>query len=179
MPDGFALGIQGARFLEIAQVLSAEYVGELSRWNGSPFQWLIGLAPRRKGAIGEKLIDLWLVANGYKVKRATHSGCDRIVNGINFEIKMSTLWGSGIYTFQQLRNQDYAQVFCLGLSPEIVHGWVIPKEVMWEHSLAQHGGKAGVDTKWLQFQAHEPPLWLANYGGSLDDVASVLETLGL
>ena len=128
MSDGFALGAQTALFLDVAQVLSQEYVGELSRWNGSPFQWLIGLAPRRKGAIGEKLVDTWLTRNGFDVKRPKHTGCDRIIEGINFEVKLSTLWGSGIYTFQQLRNQDYAYVFCLGLSPmRYMRGWLLKK----------------------------------------------------
>lgn len=177
MSDSVAVTLQDQLFFEIAQQVSEDYIGELSRWNGSPFQWMIGLAPRRKGAIGEKFIDLWLVKNGYDVKRSQHTGCDRVVNHVNFEIKMSTLWGSGIYTFQQPRNQDYAQVFCLGISPEAVHAWVIPKAVVWDHADPQHGGKLGVDTRWLQFPAHNPPDWLAAYGGSLDQAASVLKSL--
>lgn len=168
---------QTTRFLKIAQLTSQDYIGELSRWNGSPFQWFIGLAPRRKGAIGERMIDLWLTSNGFKVSRPKHTGCDRIVNGVNFEIKLSTLWGSGIYTFQQLRDQDYEQVFCLGLSPEDVHAWVVPKAVMVKKSVAQHGGKLGRDTRWLQFPAYEAPVWIKQYGGTLDQAYEVLLNL--
>ena len=177
MSDGAPLTSQLDLFLSVAQEISQEYTGELSRWNGSPFQWLIGLAPRRKGAIGERLIDTWLTRNGFAVTRPKHTGCARIINDRNFEVKLSTLWGSGIYTFQQLRNQDYEFVSCLGLSPETVHAWVVPKEVMWQHSVSQHGGKTGVDTRWLQFQAHEAPRWLADFGGSLEDAFLVLDRI--
>jgi len=125
-------------------------------------------------AAAERIVDSWLTANGFAVSRAKHSGCDRIVNGINIEIKFSTLWKSGGYKFQQLRDQDYESVFCLGISPAQVHAWLIPKAVAWAHAIPQHGGSVGTDTKWLGFQADSPPSWMSEYGGTL---ASVLEVL--
>ncbi len=165
-----------AKFVQVAEAVSKEYAANLEGWTGSPFLWILTLPSRAKGAAAEKIIDSWLTDNGFRVQRATHSGCDRIVNGINLEIKFSTLWKSGGYKFQQLRNQDYEFVFCLGISPEQVHAWLVPKAVAWEHAIPQHGGSVGTDTKWLGFQADNPPHWMSEYGGSLGDVLSLLKT---
>jgi hypothetical protein len=97
------------------------------------------------------------------------------VNGVNMEIKFSTLWRSGGYKFQQLRDQDYASVFCLGVSPSRVHAWLIPKAVAWQNSIPQHGGSLGTDTKWLGFQADNPPEWMSQYGGTLAQALSVIK----
>jgi hypothetical protein len=163
------------RFIQITDAVSKEYAATLEGWLGSPFAWILTLPSRARGAAGEKIVDSWLTGNGFTVKRATHSGCDRIVNGVNMEIKFSTLWKSGGYKFQQLRDQDYASVFCLGISPAQVHAWLIPKEIAWQHAIPQHGGSLGTDTKWLGFQADNPPLWMQKYGGSLSDVLSMLQ----
>jgi len=109
------------------------------------------------------------------VLRAPHSGCDRVVNCVNMEIKFSTRWEDGSYVFQQLRDQDYSNVFCLGVSPRDVHARIIPKDVLWEHSTPQHGGVNGKDTRWLDFPAASPPAWLTPYGGSLADAVKIIK----
>ena len=142
---------------------------------------LLGYLHFHQGRVGrsvEKIVAQWLTSNECKVSRPSHSGCDRVVNGINMEIKFSTRWKNGGYTFQQLRDQDYSFVFCLGISPNDVHAWLIPKAIAWDHATPQHGGKIGKDTKWLSFPADSPPAWLAAYGGSLADVLKIVRTLG-
>jgi hypothetical protein len=121
---------------------------------------------------------MWLTTNGFIVQRAGHSGFDRIVNGVNLEIKFSTLWQGGGYKFQQLRDQDYEFVFCLGISPERVHAWLIPKGIAWNHASPQHGGSGGTDTRWFGFQAANPPQWMSEFGGSLSDVLALLKAHG-
>jgi hypothetical protein len=166
-----------AKFVQVSEVVSQEYAANLEGWSGSPFVWILTLPSRAKGAAAEKIVDSWLTGNGFDVRRAKHSGCDRIVNGINLEIKFSTLWKSGGYKFQQLRDQDYEFVFCLGISPERVHAWLIPKAIAWEHAIPQHGGSIGTDTKWLGFQADSPPHWMSEYGGTLKQVLACLRKL--
>ena len=163
-------------FIKVTNGLSSEYAERLAPWADSPFAWILTLPSRTRGAVGEKIVAHWLGANGCIVTRPPHSGCDRIVNGINFEIKFSTLWEGGQYVFQQLRDQDYASVFCLGISPHNVHAWIVPKSVAWDHAIPQHGGKEGKDTRWLSFQAGSAPAWLGQYGGSLADVLKVLKS---
>lgn len=179
MPISFALDDpELAKFVQVTEAVSKEYAANLEGWSGSPFAWILTLTSRARGAAGEKIVDSWLTENGFEVRRARHSGCDRIVDGINIEIKFSTLWKSGGYVFQQLRDQDYEAVFCLGISPAQVHAWLIPKSIAWQHSVPQHGGSLGTDTKWLGFQAAVPPQWMSKYGGSLGDVLNVLRTPG-
>ena len=164
-----------AKFVEVTDTVSKEYAATLEGWSGSPFAWILTLPSRARGAAGEKIVDSWLTANEFSVKRAAHSGCDRIVNGVNVEIKFSTLWKSGGYTFQQLRDQDYKFVFCLGISPARVHAWLIPKHVAWEHAVPQHGGSLGKDTKWLSFQADNAPAWMSEFGGTLQNALIALK----
>lgn len=164
-------------FIVVTDRLSAEYAKELEGWSESPFAWILTLPSRTRGAVGEEIVTRWLSLNKFSVTRAPHSGCDRIVNGKKIEIKFSTLWKSGGYTFQQLRDQDYDFVFCLGISPQNVHAWLIPKQVAWEYAIPQHGGKDGKDTKWLSFQADSPPKWILPYGGTLGDVLELLKQM--
>lgn len=179
MPIGTFVSDEHLRkFIEVTNGLSAEYAERLEPWVASPFAWILTLPSRTRGTVGEKIVALWLTANGCAVTRPPHSGCDRVVNGINMEIKFSTRWEHGGYVFQQLRDQDYESVFCLGVSPNDVHAWLIPKAVAWEHAVPQHGGKLGTDTKWLSFPAEKAPHWLSVYGGSLADVLKVIKAGG-
>ena len=164
-----------SKFIQITDKVSQEYAANLAGWSGSPFAWILTLPSRARGAAGEKIVDSWLTSNGFEVRRARQSGCDRIVSGKNVEIKFSTLWKAGSYTFQQLRDQDYESLFLLGISPNTVHAWFVPKAVAWERAIPQHGGAAGTDTKWLTFPADSPPTWLQEYGGSLSAVLEILK----
>ena len=136
-------------------------------WAGSPFEWIMRLASRRRGKAGEVLVEAWLRRLGFDVGRPRSGDHDRVVAGRKVEIKFSTLWEQGDYVFQQFRDQDYELVVLLGVSPTAVHGWVVPKEVAIEHSVPQHGGARGSDTRWLRFRAATPPSWMGAYGGDL------------
>ena len=100
--------------------------------------------------------------------------------GLRTEIKGSTLWESGEFRFQQIRNQEYDIVICLGISPLDVQCWVIPKDVLMEHPpgvVYQHGGQEGRDTAWLTVAPDNPPAWLREWGGRLSDAYRVLREL--
>lgn len=151
-------------------------------WNGSPFQWILKQPSRTKGAISEALVAGWCAAKGFDVVRPTSSEADRIIHGYRMEIKLSTLWRSGQYRFQQLRDQEYDFAFCLGLSPFDAHAWLLPKAILMEHvigHMGQHTGATGSDTAWLGFDAqlnkHD---WMEAHGGRLADVSAILEALG-
>lgn len=165
-----------AQFISVTELVSHRYAGQLAGWTDSPFAWILTLPSRSRGAAGEAIVDQWLTQNGFAVRPPRSSDCDRIVNGHKLEIKFSTLWRSGGYKFQQLRDQDYESVLCLGVSPHDVHAWFIPKRIAWENSRPQHGGSAGVDTRWLCFQADAPPTWLKSHGGKLSDVLEIIRT---
>lgn len=146
-------------------------------WAGSPFEWVMALASRSRGKAGEKLAEAWLRRSGFRVEPPRNSGHDRVVNDNPIEIKFSTLWQSGQYVFQQLRDQDYKYILLLGVSPHEVSVWMPPKAVAFEHAVPQHGGSLGTDTRWLRFNASSPPSWLGAFGGTLGEGAAYIKSV--
>jgi len=162
-----------------AGTLKREYVreGEDDPWAGSPFAWIRERPSRQVGKIGEQLVAGWCAAKGLDVTSSGDSEADRVIAGRRVEIKFSTLWKSGVYKFQQFRDQNYEFAVCLGISPFDAHCWVVSKEVLRQHVIGhtpQHRGRGGTDTFWLSFRASNPPEWLKPYGGSLEQAYEIL-----
>lgn len=144
-------------------------------WETSPFGWIRREPSRRKGAIGEALVKDWAAHEGMKVESALDSGHDCQLDGLRVEVKLSLLWGGGEFVFQQIRDQNYEVACLLGLEPQGVHLWVVPKKVLWKHATGQHTGAAAQDTKWLRFPAATPFPWLKPHGGTLHAAWKALE----
>jgi hypothetical protein len=157
----------------IATTLMPDYINPAEDpWAGSPFAWIKTRPSRQVGKIGEQLVAGWAAAKGLDVIRTGDSDADRVINGRRVEIKFSTLWAGGGYTFQQIRDQRYEVALFLGLSPFSASAWVVPKPVLMERPFRpglshQHGGRAGTDTVWLQFPVTRAPAWLSEFGGPL------------
>lgn len=163
----------------LASTLKADYVREGAHdpWAGSPFAWIRTCPSRQVGKIGEQLVAGWCAAKGLDVTATGDSEADRVIAGRRVEIKFSTLWKSGVYKFQQFRDQNYEFAICLGISPFDAHCWVIPKDVLRQYVIGrtpQHKGKGGNDTFWLSVEPKNPPTWLAPYGGRLSRVYEIL-----
>ncbi len=88
---------------------------------------------------------------------------------------MSSFWKGGNYTWQQIRDQDYEFCFLLGLAPQNAFAWLLPKEIVVEHSVPQPGGSIGTDTRWLTIASTNVPVWMEEWGGGLDDCLQVAE----
>jgi len=144
-------------------------------WAGSPFQWILARASGTKGAIGKRLVASWCAAKGLTVSRCADRGVDRVIGGRRIAIKFSRLWKTGIYKFQQSRDQDYEYAICLGICPSDAHCWVIPKDVVMRHARGQHMGEQARDTHEFSFRPEAPPSWLDPWGGSLSRALAVLQ----
>jgi len=169
-------------FALLASELERQYKPDDSSWSGSPFNWIRARSSRQVGAIGERLIAMWCEDKGFEVGRSPDSEADLVVKGYRIEVKLSTRWtDTGVYRFQQIRDQNYDFCLCLGISPFDVHAWLIPKKELMaaghKEVRPQHGGQAGRDTRWLTFPADDPPNWLAQFGGSLTLVTEMLGDL--
>ncbi len=104
----------------------------------------------------------WCAARELNVVRNPDHEADRIIEGHRVEIKLSMRWRNGSYTFQQIRDQDYEYLVCLGPSPFDAHAWIFRKaELPFRLLKHQHGGRAGRDTWWLTFPPDRPPNWIA------------------
>jgi hypothetical protein len=166
----------------LAGALEADYAikGE-DPWEGSPFQWIKSQPSRRVGKIGEQLVSGWCATKGFDVVRSGDSDADRVIEGHRIEIKFSTMWQSGEYKFQQIRDQEYDFCFFIGVSPFDAHAWLIPKAVLLEHvigHMGQHTGAEGSDTAWLGFAPGGEYEWMKPYGGRLADVYTILSAAG-
>ena len=136
-------------------------------WLNSPYKWLRELQSRTRGKAGEQIIAGWLKSEGFNVGKASSSNSDRSVELTQVEIKFSTQWDTGEFRFQQIRDQDYKYMILLGVLPREVKIWILPKKVALKHSAPQHTGKTGAETRWLVFDAQNPPKWLSRYGGEI------------
>lgn len=166
----------------IATTLKSDYIQEAASdpRAGSPLAWIRGLPSRRVGKIGEQLVAGWCAAKGLDVTGAGDVEADRVIAGRRVEIKFSTLWATGLYKFQQIRDQDYEYVICLGVSPFNAHCWVVSKDLLRRHVIGhtpQHTGRRGTDTFWLSVPVAKPPSWLSACGGRMAEAFSVLVSI--
>lgn len=176
--SGSASPVLDPSFLTAANTVKRAYEKTPQHdWSNSPFAWLRTLPSRSKGAAAESMIETWARSQGLTVKRSESSEFDRLIEGQRVEIKMSTLWQSGQFKFQQIRDQSYDLCLCLGIEPQRIRVWLLPKSVLHQHVIGhtgQHTGAAASDTFWLSFDAAAPPSWMKPYGDSLDEVRALL-----
>lgn len=164
-------------FVQCSEDLRRDHLDEETIWTGSAFEWIQQKPSSTKGAIGKQLISSYLIHKGFDVKPSPGRGADRVIAGKRFAIKTSHLWEGGEYRFQQIRDQDYDFLLCLGISPSGVHCWIIPKQVIidkWNSGeiQSQHRGEEGRDTAWFAIDPSAPPKWIEEWGGSLDEVVA-------
>lgn len=165
-----------------ANFIKKDFIDEKEdkEWIGSPFIWIKILPSGSKGRLGKRLVFQWCALKGLSVDHSPDSEADMLINGHRVEVKFSTLWKSGIYKFQQIRDQSYEYAACLGISPFDAHCWVISKAILKKYvigHMGQHTGAGGKETSWFAVEPEHPPEWLAGCGGTLDEAFTVLKSL--
>jgi hypothetical protein len=153
---------------------------EYSAWKESPFNWVLNLPAGSRGKLGKHLVYQWCAIKGLSVDKSPDSQADILLNGHRIEVKFSTLWKSGVYKFQQIRDQNYEYAICLGISPFDAHCWVVSKRILLKYvigHMGQHTGLGGHDTAWITVLPQNPPEWLKDCGGTLDQAFNVLKGL--
>lgn len=169
---------------DLAEGFRDEYQTEEDlRWSRSPFGWIKLLPSATKGNVGERLVKRWCDARGIKVAVAPGTKADLTLEGRRTEIKMSTLWKKGVYKFQQIRDQDYELLVCLGISPLEAHVWVLEKDFLIRKIgkvpglTGQHKGADAQDTAWLSVSPTAVHSWMNEFGGDLREAMGRLKTL--
>ena len=154
--------------------IEADYASDNTEWIESPFAWLKLAASATKGAVGKRLIERWCVTRGLQVADRPDRDCDRVIEGVRVAIKFSMLGTEGTYIFEQIRDRNYELIVFLGLTPCTAHCWVIPKDIVWEHTELQHGA----ETHWIPIlDPQNVPPWMTEYGGTLAEAYTVLQRL--
>jgi hypothetical protein len=163
-----------------AEFIKPEFEKDRSAWRESPFEWILSLPSGSKGKLGKRLVYQWCAVKGLSIGNSPDSEADMLINNHRVEIKFSTLWQDGAYTFQQIRDQNYEYVICLGISPFQAHCWILSKKVLRKYVIGhkgQHTGSSGQDTAWFSVNPNNPPEWLSGFGGTLEQAYSVLKSL--
>ena len=144
-------------------------------WKNSPFEWVIQLPPRSKGALARNLISSWCASKGLPIERDKNSGDMLILNGVQYAVKFSMLWKTGIYKFQQIKINGPEYIICFGISPYEAHCWIIDKDAALNHGQPQHVGASGAEY-WLSIYPTEIPDWAKKYGGTMENAYKILKS---
>lgn len=147
----------------------AEAESEHSMWSNSPFEWISSLSAGSKSKIIKQLLDRWLIAHHIPFENSPELPGGRWIDGHLVQIKTSMLWKSGIYRFQQIKSNDCNYFWLVGLSPDQVNLWVVPRaELECNLTRAQHKLDGVVESYMLEISPERVPEWLEPFGGSLD-----------
>jgi hypothetical protein len=168
-----------AHLVALAEPLVSRYDDICSpEWEQSPIGWIRQVSSAlKRGKIGEELVIQWARARGLDVQPRRHRGHDSVIEGLEVEVKTSLRWNNERFVFLGLRDFTYQAVALLGLEPNEVRLWIVPKQLLWEHAKEQTRGASGQGSKWLSFIASDPPSWLDGWGGSFAQAAAALPTV--
>jgi len=143
-------------------------------WKDSPFEWVLQLPPRSKGKLARSLLLSFFATKGLSIAPVKHSSETLIINGLQFAIKFSMLWKTGIYKFQQIKSKGPENIICFGISPFEAHCWIFSRDYAIMHGKKQHQG-ANEAEYWLSINPKEIPDWARHYGGSLDEAFAIIK----
>ena len=121
------------------------------RWEDSPFFKLKCMKAKQAGSRYEKIVENIYINAGREVAAPTSTEYDRIIDGLDTEIKgsMITKGSDNKFSFLQIRpKQSYDQVLFLAIGFETITLYTMTKAEVLEAIEAgifkpQHGGKKG------------------------------------
>lgn len=149
-----------AAFDKAAAAVEVHHAGDADPWSGSPYAWLKQISSTRRFKAAESVLESLLVGAGFAMTPRTAHGHAWIVEGSRVALKFSTLWNSGVYTFQQVLPGNFDVMVLFGVSPDAPHLWIAEKSAL----LAAVGSSA---TPWLTVDPATPPKVLDGRGGSV------------
>jgi hypothetical protein len=161
---------------DFAIQLENEYLDDdgAEMWEGSPFAWIRDNKPATIGAIGRRLARSVFQEAGIQSEFSRYT---LIAGNATIAIKFSMEWTGGGFIFEQIKDNNYDYILCLGIRPDAAHGWLIPKHEVIENGTwqtrdglrSQHTGSTGQETAWLNVNPDNPPEWMSPYGGEISE----------
>jgi len=147
-------------------------------WRGSRFAPLRSLKPIPKSNAGREMLAMWFAHHGVvaTVKKVAGNATLVLPDNRLAMVKVSTLWSEGLYRFQQIKDWDYEVALLLGISPQVIHLWLIPREEIITRSKPQHG----LESRMLDVHPDKLPNWMSSYGGTLPQAQAIMrEAIGI
>ncbi len=160
--------------VQITNGLMAKYPASTA-WNTSKFNWIRGLPPASKGAIGRDIGAGLLQSYGFTPSSYRY---ELRVNGQAVLVRVAMKWEGNVVKFQNIRDTNFQHVLCIALYPAGAYAWLIPKKEIWQNGTVRLGQKGitpqhkGADA-WISIDPNDVPSWLAQYGGTIDQMVSV------
>lgn len=153
-------------FAALAERVRPHFAPADDPWADSPYAWVKRLPSVSRGRAGTAIVEQWARSQGHDVVRARGHDHDLNIGSERVKVKMSTLWDTGEYTFQGVRDGAYDSLTLLGVSPQIAHLWIVPR-----HTALENTARAG----WITVTPTRIPAWLAGLGGEPARAARVAD----
>jgi hypothetical protein len=163
--------------VSITDSLIANYPASTA-WDDSPFNWIRGLPPASKGAIGRDIGSGLLYAYGFTPGAYRY---ELRVNGQGVLVRVAMKWKGNIVKFQNVRDVKFDHVLCIALYPKNTYAWLIPKNEIWLNQSVRndHSGVTrqhkGADA-WIHVDPKNVQSWLKPYGGTIEEMIKVAKT---
>ena len=136
---------------------------------GTDLNFVRSLSSSSFGAHGRRELLSFLFKHGFKLgEKERGVPYHAMINGKEIVIKISTIWKGGkSYVFQQIKEDGWDYLLCLGISPEYDHLWIMSSEGI-DKIPGQHTGAGAKETKWIHISPEEmKPDYLE--GGTLEE----------
>jgi hypothetical protein len=165
---------------EMSRALSDAH-SQVRDWSGSDFNWMLTLSTGARGAVGRQLVEAWVGSLGIPTGRVSENNAHYVLAwDLRIQVKTSTMWESGHFRFQQIRDQNFDLLLCLGLQPDDVSVWLFPKDVVLEHLSGvggQHTGASARETYWMNLAPGANNSWVDEYGDQFSTAKDFLSDL--
>jgi hypothetical protein len=158
----------------ITDSLIAKYPAT-KEWNDSPFNWMRGLPPASKGAIGRDVCSGLLHAYGFTPGAYKYT---LLLNGQTLLGRVAMKWQGNAVKFQNIRDADFGHVLCIALYPKGGHAWLIPKMEIWANGKVRTD-RSGIKPQhkgadaWITIDPKNPQAWVKPYGGTIEEMIKV------
>lgn len=165
-----------ATLIDITNDLLPQYP-DTHAWDNSPFAWILHLPPGSKGVIGRSIASGLLQSYGLTPMATGHR---LTVNAQGILVRIAMAWDTGVMKFQNMRDEDYEHVLCIGLLPQSAQAWFIPKTEIWQGNQIRtdnagiSGQHEGADA-WLSINPSTVQSWVQPYGGTIESAMHVAQ----
>ena len=183
-----------SKMAQISKDLEPYYRVDNDTWADSPFEWIKKMpTPGEKGVAGARMVIQWLNANNFPASATKNADSNLSIHGKAIALKFATLSEKGKYIFNQIRDQEYDFLMCIGVMPRDAHGWIAPKRrinngdfptkerdsIRGQYSFGlQHGGDDGDGNTWqLSLTPPFHPPWMRPQKGNPGEMLAELKKL--